>query len=101
VFIASTTYRLSPKWFGTAGASYDFSGAGTIGNNFSLVRIGESFLIGCNFAYDAYKNNFSASLNIEPRFIPRMAKNLLGGTSPATPLGGGFSSGFGGNYGLE
>jgi hypothetical protein len=91
VLIAAANYRLSPKWFGSAGMSYDFSGAGTIGNSFSLVRIGESFLVSFNFSYDAYKNNISGTFNVEPRFIPGLARAALRGTT-ITPAGA---------YGLE
>lgn len=86
VLITSASYRLSPKWFGNAAMSYDFSGTGTIGNNFSLVRIGESFLVGFNFAYDAYKDNVSGMLVVEPRFLPGMSRNVLS-ASMIPPLG--------------
>lgn len=91
IVIAQASYRMSPKWFGTAGMSYDFSGSGTIGNNFSLVRIGESFLMSVNFTYDAYKSNVTAMFNIEPRFIPTLARSSLGGLMLPAP----------GAYGLE
>lgn len=91
IVIAQASYRMSPKWFGRAGMSYDFSGSGTIGNNFSLVRIGESFLMSVNFAYDAYKSNVTAMFNIEPRFIPALARNALNGLMLPAP----------GAYGLE
>ncbi len=91
VLITSASYRLSPKWFGTAALSYDFSGSGTIGNSFSLVRIGESFLTSVNFYYDAYKSNVAATFNIEPRFIPALARSALRGTT--VPMAG--------LYGLE
>lgn len=79
VLISSLSYRLSPKWAGMASVSYDFSGSGTIGNAFSLTRIGESFLLGANFAYDAYKDNFTAMLTLQPRFMSQMAQKSLGG----------------------
>lgn len=81
VLITAASYRLSPKWFGSAALSYDFSGSGTIGNAFSLVRIGESFLTSVNFYYDAYKSNVAATFNIEPRFIPGLARSALRGTT--------------------
>lgn len=92
VLITSVNYRLSPKWFGTAAMSYDFSGNGTIGNSFSLVRIGESFLVGFNFNYDAYKENFSGMLVVEPRFLPGIARSGMGGAALIPPVGA---------YGLE
>ena len=86
VLIASASYRLSPKWFGTGSLSYDFSGNGTIGNSFSLMRIGESFLVGFNFAYDAYKDNVSGMLVVEPRFLPGISRNMIG-ASTIPPVG--------------
>jgi hypothetical protein len=91
LIIAQANYRLSQKWMGSAGTSFDFSGLGTVGNNFSLIRIGESFLISLNFAYDAFKSNTTVTFNIEPRFLPQMARNALKGVTIPTS----------GLYGLE
>lgn len=91
VLISSLSYRLSPKWAGMASLSYNFAGTGTIGNAFSLTRIGESFLLGANFSYDAYKDNFTAMITFQPRFMSLMAQKSLGGVS-IPPVG---------TYGLE
>jgi hypothetical protein len=91
VFISSLHYRLSPKWAGMAAISYDFSGSGTMGNAFSLTRIGESFLLGANFSYDAYKDNFTAMITFQPRFLSMMSQKSLGGVT-VPPVG---------TYGLE
>ena len=89
MLITSAAYRLSPKWFTSAALSYDFSGTGTVGNSFSLVRIGESFLVGFNFAYDAYKDNFSGMFVVEPRFLAGMKGTTAAGAFiPPTGLYG-------------
>jgi len=91
VLITSASYRLSPKWLGNASMSYNFSQGGQIGNSFSLLRVGESFLVGFNFAYDAYKNNVSGTLVIEPRFLSGLSRSAMNGAS-LPPVGA---------YGLE
>jgi hypothetical protein len=45
----------------------------------------------CNFTYDAYKSNVTAMFNIEPRFIPSLARGAIGGLMMPAP----------GSYGLE
>ncbi|MGC3971287.1 MAG: hypothetical protein QM775_29280 [Pirellulales bacterium] len=87
VLTTSASYRFGPKWFGTASLSYDFSGNGTIGNSFSLVRVGESFLVGFNFLYDAYKENVTGMLVVEPRFLPGIARSAMGGAALIPPVG--------------
>jgi hypothetical protein len=91
VLITSASYRLSPKWLGNASVSYNFSEGGQMGNSFSLLRVGESFLVGFNFAYDAYKNNVSGTLVIEPRFLSGLSRSAMNGAS-LPPVGA---------YGLE
>ncbi|MCE9603568.1 MAG: hypothetical protein K8U03_01550 [Planctomycetia bacterium] len=91
VLMASASYRLSPKWLGNASLSYNFTQNGTVGNSFSLLRVGESFLVGFNFAYDAYKNNVMGTLVIEPRFLSGLTRSAMQGAS-LPPVGA---------YGLE
>jgi hypothetical protein len=82
IAIASLAYRLSPKWIGTASLSYDFSGTGTLGNALSLVRVGESFLVGLGFNADVLKDNNTVMFTVEPRFVPSLAKSLRGVAVP-------------------
>jgi len=85
----SLSYRMSEKWIATAGAMWDFSSAGNIGQNFQLTRVGESFLIRVGFNYDASRNNFGATFGIEPRFLPHSRLGRVGGVQipPAGALG--------------
>ena len=70
VLSASYSYRMSPKWFSTAGMSVDLaSEGGNIGQNFSVSRIGETFVTSFNFTVDHSKDNVGVMLNVEPRFM--------------------------------
>ena len=89
--ILSASYRLSPKWLGNAAFSYNFTQNGQVGNSFSLLRVGESFLVGFNFSYDAYKNNVTGMFVIEPRFLAGLSRTAMQGAS-LPPVGA---------YGLE
>jgi lipopolysaccharide export system protein LptA len=85
----SITYRMSEKWIATAGATWDFSSAGNIGQYLAMTRIGESFLVKIGFNYDASRNNFGATIGIEPRFLPSSRLGRVGGVAvpPAGALG--------------
>src|SRR5206468_1706837 len=61
VVTGTISYRMSEKWIATAGATYDFANFGVFGNQLSLTRVGESFLINVGFNYDASRNNFGAA----------------------------------------
>ena len=89
ILTGSASYRMSEKWIATAGATYDFASAGVFGNNFNLTRVGESFLINVGFNYDASRNNFGATIGIEPRFLPSSRLGMVGGVAvpPAGALG--------------
>ncbi len=64
-------YRMSPKWIGTIGTSYDFSASGDIGEHVSLTRIGESFLATLEANVDSTRGTFGVRFALEPRFLPR------------------------------
>jgi hypothetical protein len=68
ILIASYSYRMSPKWVGTLGASLDLTGE-SIGQSAVLTRVGESFLVSLRLYNDVSKDNFGFSFNIEPRFL--------------------------------
>jgi hypothetical protein len=91
VVTMSYTYLMSPKWVSTFGTSFTLGKQGNIGQQFSLSRIGESFLMSLGFTVDASKNNVGVSLAIEPRFLPFSAiGRSLGARVPAA-----------GSFGLE
>ena len=71
VLLASYSYRLSEKWITTAGASYDFDEAGSIGQTFSATRIGESMFMTVGLNIDDSKDNVGLNFMLEPRFLPK------------------------------
>ncbi len=60
ILLASLNYRLSAKWVGSAGISYDLSGIGALGETVTLTRIGESFLVSVAFANDHTRDNVAS-----------------------------------------
>jgi len=88
VLIGSYSYRLSPKWISSAGASYDFSDAGDIGQTFSMTRVGESMLVSVGMNYDRSKDNFGIRFMVEPRFLPKL--QLTNRTGIEVPPAGAF-----------
>ncbi len=70
VLTGSYTYRMSPKWASSFGTAVNLTG-NNIGQNFQLVRIGESFLMSFGFNVDYSRNNVGVTFNLEPRFLSR------------------------------
>ena len=70
VLTGSYTYRMSPKWASSFGTALNLTG-NNIGQNFQLVRIGESFLMTFGFNVDYSRNNVGVTFNLEPRFLSR------------------------------
>ncbi|MFM8634831.1 MAG: hypothetical protein ACKOEX_08490 [Planctomycetia bacterium] len=70
VLSGSYTYRMSPKWASSFGTALNLKGM-NIGQNFQLVRIGESFLMTFGFNVDYSRNNVGVTFNLEPRFLSR------------------------------
>lgn len=66
---AALSYKMSQKWIGILGSSFDLGDSGNIGQSLSLVRIGESLLIRMGVNYDESRDNFGVNLSIEPRFL--------------------------------
>lgn len=81
VLNANLNYRMSEKWLLSAGAAYDFGPAGNIGQSLRLTRVGESFLVQVGFNYDVSRDNFSAMLLVEPRFMPGNRLGNVGGVA--------------------
>ncbi|HEY5314528.1 MAG TPA: hypothetical protein VIK18_18495 [Pirellulales bacterium] len=80
------SYRLSPKWVSSVGASINLSGLGLVGNQLTLTRVGESFLTSFNFVYNKYLNNVGFNFMLEPRFVGRTRTGNVGGAM--IPLAG-------------
>jgi hypothetical protein len=83
------SYRMSPKWVSAFSTAYDFGEERNVGQNLSLTRIGESFLVSFSFNLDEYKDNFGFSFVVEPRFLPQRRLGTVAGAqiAPAGALG--------------
>jgi len=46
-----------------------------------LTRVGESFLFQVGFNYDVSRDNFGASVLVEPRFMPGNRLGRVGGVA--------------------
>ena len=79
VLAMSYTYRMSPKWVLAYGASVDVHDSHNIGQNMTITRIGESFLVSGGFNFNASQGNWGAVLTIEPRFLPQTRLGQAGG----------------------
>jgi hypothetical protein len=86
--LASYSYRMSPKWISSAGAAFDFSDTGNIGQSLSVTRIGESLLVTSGVTFDSSKDNLGFIFAIEPRFLPKL--NLTSRTGIEVPPAGAF-----------
>ena len=80
VLMLAYTYQMSPKWVTTFSTSYDLGKYGNLGQNFSIMRIGESLLIRAGFNVNPSTDDVGVLFAIEPRF---MTKGLLGGAGGA------------------
>lgn len=79
VLTSYVNYRMNEKWIVTGGTAFDFGNTGTIGQNISLTRIGESALIRLGVNIDSGRDNVSFNFNIEPRFLQTGRLGMLGG----------------------
>jgi lipopolysaccharide export system protein LptA len=82
VFSVSYSYWMSPKWISTLGTSVNLSGGKSIGENFTVTRVGESFLISGVFTVDAIRQTTGVSLMVEPRFLPKGRQGAPGARVP-------------------
>jgi hypothetical protein len=82
------TYRMSPKWVTAFGMSVDLGDQGNIGQNFSVVRVGESLLVSAGATVDASKRNVGFQFAIEPRFLPETRLGRAGGAQ--IPVAGAY-----------
>lgn len=88
VLSTSFSYRMSPKWVSVVSASIDLRSQGNIGENVTITRIGESFLISGGFHADVSRGSYGASFSIEPRFLPKSRLGRAGGAR--IPTAGAF-----------
>jgi hypothetical protein len=85
----SYSYWMSPKWVSSFGTTIDMATQGNLGENFTVTRVGESFLISVGFNVDNSRNDVGVSLAIEPRFLPKNRLGTVGGAQipPAGAFG--------------
>lgn len=65
-------YMLSPKWFTTFMASYDFGNAILLGSSFSATRIGADYLTTVGLSVDPQRENYTFAFEISPRLSPNL-----------------------------
>jgi hypothetical protein len=83
VLTLSYSYWMSPKWISSLGTSIDFGKAGNIGQNFSITRVGEAFLVTAGLNVDESRNSVGAVFMVEPRFGPKTrVGNMIGTQIP-------------------
>jgi hypothetical protein len=74
----STSYWLSPKWFGTFSTSYDFGNKIPLGSMLSFTRIGADYLTSIGMSYDPQRSATQFAVQISPRLSPNLR---LGGAT--------------------
>jgi hypothetical protein len=89
VLLGSYSYRLSEKWILSSSAAFDFDDAGSIGQTFSVTRVGESLLVTMGVNVDDAKDNVGVRFLVEPRFLPNLRLTKMTGIDvpPAGALG--------------
>ncbi len=68
LLVGSLSYRMSDKWVGTLGSSFDVREGIDRGQTATLTRIGEYMLIHIGAGYDRSRNNFGVGISVEPKF---------------------------------
>lgn len=84
-------YRMNDKWAANGGTSIDFGPTGNRIQSLGFTRIGESFLLRLNIAYDLGRDNAMFTFAFEPRFFQFGGLGVVGGQLIPPP----------GLYGLE
>ncbi|MGE3820508.1 MAG: hypothetical protein AB7I30_13935 [Isosphaeraceae bacterium] len=68
----STSYWLSPKWYGTYSTMYDFGNAILLNAMFSLTRIGADYLTSVGLTVDPQRQSYMFALQVSPRLAPNV-----------------------------
>jgi hypothetical protein len=71
VINSTLNYRMTSKWIGSAGASFEIGGSGNNSQTIGFTRIGESLNVGLTANYDQSKDNIGFGLLVEPRILPK------------------------------
>jgi len=85
ILSASVSYRMSDKWILNGGGAIDFGETGSIGEQISFTRIGESVLFRVGLSVDHSRDNVGIGFSIEPRFLSGSLGRV--GGMPIPPVG--------------
>ena len=76
---ASYSYWMTPKWFGTAGTSYDFGNGLLLGASGSLTRIGADYLTSVGLTASPLQHSYQFTFEISPRLSPNIRTGSASG----------------------
>ena len=76
---ATYSYWLSPKWFGTAGTSYDFGNDVLLAATGSLTRIGADYLTSVGLTVSPQQRSYQFVFEISPRLSPNLRAGSAAG----------------------
>jgi len=77
--ISSYSYWLTPKWFGTTGASYDFGNNYLLAATGSLTRIGADYLTSVGLTVSPLQHSYQFVFEISPRLSPNLRAGSASG----------------------
>lgn len=68
----STSYWMSPKWYGTYSTMYDFGNAILLNAMFSLTRVGADYLTSVGLTVDPQRQSYLFAVQVSPRLAPNV-----------------------------
>ncbi|VTT96793.1 organic solvent tolerance protein : Organic solvent tolerance protein OstA-like protein OS=Pirellula staleyi (strain ATCC 27377 / DSM 6068 / ICPB 4128) GN=Psta_0111 PE=4 SV=1: OstA_C [Gemmataceae bacterium] len=85
----SVGYQLSPRYFTSVSASYDFGISQALSNSFFLTRTGTDLTVTVGVTYNSLQNNLGVQFMVMPNLLTALAPGRFTGT----PVGGGGAGG--------
>ncbi|MCL2349132.1 MAG: hypothetical protein FWC50_12835 [Planctomycetaceae bacterium] len=73
----SVAYNLSEKWAAEYSTSFDLDKGRNMGQNFALMRKGESFLVRLGANYDWSRDVWGVSFSVQPVFLSRLRTSTV------------------------
>jgi hypothetical protein len=70
--LATASYWLSPKWYGSASMMYDFGNAILLSASGSLTRVGADYLTSVGLTVDPQRQSYMFAFVISPRLSPNI-----------------------------
>jgi hypothetical protein len=77
----STSYWLSPKWYGSFSTSYDFGNGILLGSTFAVTKIGADFLTSVGLTVDPQRQSYQFGFELSPRLSPSVRLGNGGGVA--------------------